>query len=290
MNSLNVSLSRLKLQIAQAVLEQDRLQHELNTLDESNQNQCEAIQHALTTLNNNLDGITNDYLQRARRKQLKINKHKAWRKRRKERLKSQQSENKSQEPVLNMTRDTMEEKKKEIEQSSKTKEIGQQPPKLTRPKNVSDQQQRVQQLTIVVDKLLRLRDLRRKKLETKGHFFPETGDTFYNTIKAAAEEEEEKEKEEQDWIEHNMNEQQTIKPHPEDTWKDQPLDMDAYNYWLQGWQDVEKLRYIRQQWDQYVVSEVDDGSLGSNNGLKIPPSMVSPSPPSNAIWASYLVD
>ncbi|KAI9299499.1 hypothetical protein BJ944DRAFT_274189 [Cunninghamella echinulata] len=76
----------------------------------------------------------------------------------------------------------------------------------------------------------------------------------------------------------------------DDHWELQPLDRDAYQYWLQGWQSVTALKRIRHQWDYYLINDDDQpsSSLHSSNDYKIPPFWVTPPPPSHPIWASYL--
>lgn len=71
--------------------------------------------------------------------------------------------------------------------------------------------------------------------------------------------------------------------HPEDKWETRSLDHSAYKYWMQGLQNTENLLRIRKQWDYYLVDDQDP------NGTKVPPTWVSPAPPSNWIWATYLV-
>lgn len=133
-----------------------------------------------------------------------------------------------------------------------------------------------------------IRDLRRSKLEAKGHFFPETGDAFYNKIKSAVSSIPTEHDSDDDGDKQQDDHQKTIQPHAQDQWNDQPLDMDAYNYWLQGWGSVEELRRIRQQWDEYLVDDGTPSSVGLTCASKIPPSMVSSSPPSSHLWARYL--
>ncbi|KAI8333035.1 hypothetical protein BC941DRAFT_434931 [Chlamydoabsidia padenii] len=242
-NSPNVNLTELK-----------RLLTQTNIAEQDSTN---VIRYAMTTLDRSLVNVSDDYLKRAHNKQLKLDKHKAWRKRRKERIKNrQQREQASSDTTV-------------LEQPDKTPSTDQTSKEKTIQERSTGQQKRIQQLSSMVAKLEQLRDIRRKKLESQGYFFPETGDAFYNQIKAAEE--------------HNKgHDNKTPPPHPDDTWPDQPLDLNAYHFWLQGWTSVDQLKHIRQEWDCYVV---DHESI---NTSKIPPTMVSPSPPSSHLWARYL--
>ncbi|CAO3596513.1 unnamed protein product [Absidia cylindrospora] len=265
------------------------LNDRLKTIGESNGTQINIINQELDVLKGRLDCFSDDYLRRAKAKQLKLNKHKAWKKRRKDRLKAVRQEKSvshasiQDQPACNISAQTQ-------HHSSKVEKIQQQPQE----KIEQRQQQHIQQLTSVVEKLIHLRDLRRSKLEAKGHFFPETGDAFYNRIKsevaaATTTENSANDNSDNDDKDKFQHHQKTIQPHVQDKWNGQSLDMDAYGYWLQGWENVDKLRRIREQWDAYLIS---DGRTSSSRGLtaasKIPPTMVSPSPPSSHLWNRYL--
>ena len=133
---------------------------------------------------------------------------------------------------------------------------------------------RIRELERTLDLLLQLRDLRRKRLEAQGHFFPETGDDFYAKIQ-----EQEERHSSKDGIYEEEEKQLYI--NPDDYWHNTSLDHKAYSYWCQGEQDVDTLRRIRNQWDGYLVED-------ESTGTKIPPVWVEPAPPSNWIWATSL--
>ncbi|KAI9319776.1 hypothetical protein BX666DRAFT_1916113 [Dichotomocladium elegans] len=121
-----------------------------------------------------------------------------------------------------------------------------------------------------------LRDLRRKRLEAQGHFFPDAGDEFYHKIKAS-----EEERGLTDGIEkESENDSEKHAPlyiHPEDNTPS--LDQTAYRFWAQGLQTTKALLRVRNQWDMF---------LDDSEGTQIPPTWVTPTPPTNWIWASYL--
>lgn len=147
-------------------------------------------------------------------------------------------------------------------------------------KKTSDKRQstsRIRELERTLDLLLQLQDLRRKRLEAQGHFFPETGDDFYAKIQ---EQEERQSPNDQESC-HEEEEEKQLYIHPDDQWHNTGLDHKAYAYWCQGDQDVDTLRRIRNQWDGYLVEQEDAGT-------KIPPTWVKPAPPSNWVWATSL--
>ncbi|ORZ01732.1 hypothetical protein BCR43DRAFT_503225 [Syncephalastrum racemosum] len=130
-------------------------------------------------------------------------------------------------------------------------------------------------LARLVDALTRLRHLRRKRLEAKGHFFPEEGNTFFNQVKASVAQAD------QQGEQQEVGTDETAPPayvHPEDRWQSMDLDKVAYAHWAQGYQDAESLKRIRTQWDCFL----------SQDGTRIPPTWVPPAPPANAAWAAYI--
>lgn len=144
---------------------------------------------------------------------------------------------------------------------------------------------RVRELERTLDLLLQLRDLRRKRLEAQGHFFPETGDDFYAKIQE--QEKRQPRNDESPYQEEEEQEEKQLYIHPDDHWHNTGLDHKAYAYWCQGEQDVDTLRRIRNQWDGYLVEEEEEEEEESA-GTKIPPVWVEPGPPSNWIWATAL--
>ncbi|CAO3608135.1 unnamed protein product [Mucor hiemalis] len=141
---------------------------------------------------------------------------------------------------------------------------------------------RLNELSRILTKLKQLRDLRRKKLEAKGHFFAEDGNQFFNQVQRSHESNE-IEQEQKD-ISVNLIKPEKLVLHSEDTWRNIPIDKKAYSYWCQSDQSLEALLLNRRLWDQYIIHD------SRNNDLihKVPPTFVDPAPPANWIWASYL--
>ncbi|KAI8145037.1 hypothetical protein BJV82DRAFT_577297 [Fennellomyces sp. T-0311] len=143
----------------------------------------------------------------------------------------------------------------------------------------SSEKFKIHDLSKLVEKLIQLRNIRRKKLEAKGHFFPEEGNEFFEKIKAWNAEHEEGEQ----ILERDRSKDTPLFVHPDDHWEQEPLDTTAYGHWSQGFQEIDSLRRVRNQWDYYL----DDGPNESIEA-KVPPTWVPPAPPSNWIWATCL--
>lgn len=139
---------------------------------------------------------------------------------------------------------------------------------------------KIKELSRILSKLTHLRTLRRKKLERKGHFFADDGNQFFNKVK--------------EWHEANQSkdEYEVIKEQKpskklsidkQDVWKQMHIDKPAYTYWCASDQSLDALLNNRRLWDQYILHD-------SNNDIihKVPPTFVTPAPPANGIWASYL--
>ncbi|KAG2210320.1 hypothetical protein INT47_003305 [Mucor saturninus] len=138
---------------------------------------------------------------------------------------------------------------------------------------------KIKEYSRILSKLTLLRSLRRRKLETKGHFFADDGNQFFNKVKA--------------WHEANAvkEEYETVERKPikklhvdkADTWNRMRIDKPAYAYWCASDQSLDALLSNRRLWDQYI-RDVDD-----HVDHKVPPTFVTPTPPANGIWASYLL-
>ncbi|KAI9277025.1 hypothetical protein BDA99DRAFT_532109 [Phascolomyces articulosus] len=157
------------------------------------------------------------------------------------------------------------------------------------PQPSSSQKLRIRELSRLVEKLTQLRNIRRKRLEAKGHFFSEDGNEFFEKVKSwNAEQENQKLVEEKEFP---TNEEKTLYIHPEDKWNNKGLfDKKAYEYWSQGYQNTDNLRRIRTHWDYYIYDNVDESNGNSSRQDKIPPTWVPPAPPSSWIWATHLVN
>lgn len=146
---------------------------------------------------------------------------------------------------------------------------------------------KIKELSSILSKLIQLRNLRRKKLEAKGHFFADDGNQFFDRVKQWHDE-----NQEQQGQQHGEegNDYELIKLqrqskkliiHKQDVWQHIPIDKQAYQYWCESDQSLEALLKNRRMWDQYITEEDDLIH-------KVPPVFVTPAPPANWIWASYL--
>lgn len=139
---------------------------------------------------------------------------------------------------------------------------------------------KIKELSRILSKLTQLRTLRRRKLESKGHFFADDGNQFFNKVRAWHEADASKEEYEV------ITEQKVHKKlwiDEADVWKDGQIDKSAYAYWCASDQSLDALLNNRRLWDQYIRD-------GDHDILhKVPPTFVTPAPPANGIWASYLL-
>ncbi|KAH8554780.1 hypothetical protein BGW37DRAFT_481031 [Umbelopsis sp. PMI_123] len=132
---------------------------------------------------------------------------------------------------------------------------------------------------LVVQKLLELRTLRRKKLKAQGHFFPDEGNEYFEQIRKLNEQAPLSPSTEDEPVDEEIN---VVPVHEDDKWVHSPLDMDAYSYWCQGNKSLDSLKRVRNQWDYYL------SNTSSDIDSKVPPTWVNPSPPSSWVWATVL--
>ncbi|RIB07804.1 hypothetical protein C2G38_397612 [Gigaspora rosea] len=137
------------------------------------------------------------------------------------------------------------------------------------------------ELSKLLDKVKKLRDLRRERLKREGHFFPEEDDEFFNKVASLNDvmkiEEARLDQERNAAAEHKRNEAMDV------VMKEREKERDpVYEYWHQAEFDIDNLILIRRQWDAFLVAPSTTGSSC------IPPSFVDPSPPANYVWASCL--
>lgn len=159
-----------------------------------------------------------------------------------------------------------------------------------------------------MDRLTELRRIRRKRLEAQGeiscfcnlaspflfliifllgHFSPEEGNEFFEKVKAWHEKPSAEQTLQEDDNEQSDSDR-TLYVHPEDKWQRLPLDESAYGYWCQGIQSAQNLLRIRKQWDYYIVDNNENNNTRFSLLGKVPPTWVTPSPPANWVWATYL--
>jgi hypothetical protein len=237
--------------------------------------QAQLIQISRTFDNENL-------LQLLKKKQAKLVRHSAWKKRHKKRV--QQRKMLISKRSEKWIRDI--EWKVAISPSVVAAHIAQQKSSSVE-KRANDQlKSKIRELSKQLSKLTKLRDLRRKKLEAKGHFFADDGNQFFNQVKAwyesntAFQEEKEEEKEEE-----TESPKKGLTIHKDDAWQHIDIDQTAYKYWCEADQSLDALLKVRRLWDQYILLE----ERTDNRLHKVPPTFVTPAPPANSIWASYLL-
>lgn len=185
------------------------------------------------------------------------------------------------------------------------------------------------ELMLIVEKLQELRSIRIQKLKKQGHFLPEEDDKFLERVRAAVEEEErqvlaaadteaakdaiataegsrmstqchahESEEHQNNKVNHdhlvkNEDEKGSNATNDEECRKEgtkaltskNPYDsmsnlpMEFYHYYYGSNTDMGTLIEVRRMWDAYIRP----------GGSRIPGHWVQPPPPSDKIWASYLV-
>ncbi|CAG8784855.1 5357_t:CDS:2, partial [Racocetra persica] len=137
------------------------------------------------------------------------------------------------------------------------------------------------ELSKLLEKVKKLRDLRRDRLKREGHFFPEEDDEFFNKVASLNDvmkiEEARLDQERNAAAEHKRNEAMDVGMKEREKERDP-----VYEYWHQAEFDIDNLISIRRQWDAFLVAP---GTIGSSC---VPPSFINPSPPANYVWASCL--
>ncbi|KAI8374684.1 uncharacterized protein BYT42DRAFT_577271 [Radiomyces spectabilis] len=230
-----------------------------------------------------------EYLDRIAVKLKRLNKHKAWRKRHIKTLQRKRDERQRRLKKLQKELDCWRiENMNENEIRKKQQQDKQQQEEREKQKRNSTHA-RIKELSRLLQRLTQLRDLRRKRLESKGRFFADQGNAFFNKVKAWHDAEAQKTEEEKPWVDDDHS-TSPLTIDPLDHWTDAPLDESAYRYWRQAFQHPDSLRRVRKHWDQYLIHDdhQDPNSISSLE-QKIPPTWVTPSPPANWIWASCLV-
>ncbi|KAG2237716.1 hypothetical protein BDF21DRAFT_452295 [Thamnidium elegans] len=148
---------------------------------------------------------------------------------------------------------------------------------------------KIKEFSRILSKLTQLRNLRRKKLEAKGHFFADDGNQFFNQVKKWHEsnqkEQQRLEEEEYGLIKEEQKPSKKLTVHKQDVWRHMSIDKTAYRYWCESDQSLEALLRNRRLWDQYIITDSKDNDLIH----KVPPTFIPPPPPANWIWASYLL-
>lgn len=265
-----MSITRTKARLGEAISLYEQLSQEIKDTnnaaimtDEQWASYIRTLGHDAARLIQTSRSMDNDHLMRVLlNKQRKLERHKAWKKRSRKRVKHEQRlvEKRNKQWI------------KEIEWKVTTAKVQ----KDTKDQKERETRTKIKELSRLLTKLTELRNLRRKKLESQGHFFADDGNEFFNKVKEWHEQQEKGEPERKELI---IDEQ--------DHWKHMELDKTAYEYWCQANQSTSALLRIRKEWDQYIWKnhERDD----SDPVGKIPPTFVKPSPPANWVWATYLL-
>jgi hypothetical protein len=227
-------------------------------------------------------------LERIKKKQKKSDRHKAWKKRHKIRVQKQKKQLQKRNAqwikdiqwkvtIAPSTNELLLRQKREKEIKKKQNET-------------DDSADKVNEMKEFLSCLVELRDLRRKKLEARGHFFADDGDQFFNKIselESVPITEDSTETQEPEPAEGKLHEGE-MKQHEEDSWNDLELDMEAYGYWCKADRSLDALLTTRRLWDQYIITGSDENSTNNDTLHKVPPMFVIPPPPANGVWASYL--
>ncbi|KAG1462720.1 hypothetical protein G6F46_004003 [Rhizopus delemar] len=211
-------------------------------------------------------------------KQKKLKRHKLWKKRVKKKARHQQllTEKRSKQWVKEMewkvitAKPVVEKSEKEEDKEAKAK---------------------IKELSKTLTKLTQLRDLRRKKLENKGHFFADDGNDFFNKVKEWNEQQQQQQQQEREKEEEEgkkeIEQVKELVVDKQDKWKDMEIEKTPYAYWCESNQSIDALLRIRRLWDQYIIN--DDVIDERDPRGKIPPTFVTPSPPANWVWATCLL-
>ncbi|KAL1930271.1 hypothetical protein VTP01DRAFT_1425 [Rhizomucor pusillus] len=226
-----------------------------------------------------------EYVERLKKKLKKLERKKRWRQRRKFNLEKKLAEQEERRQRLHKEIDQWrQEKLLQEKERHKQQELEK---RLEEQKKRDTHKSRIRELERLVDRLTELRRIRRKRLEAQGHFFPEEGNEFFEKVKAWHEKPSAEQTLQEDDNEQSDSDR-TLYVHPEDKWQRLPLDESAYGYWCQGIQSAQNLLRIRKQWDYYIVDNNENNNTRFSLLGKVPPTWVTPSPPANWVWATYL--
>ncbi|KAK4514675.1 26S proteasome regulatory subunit [Mucor velutinosus] len=293
-----MSLNEAKKQLADAIAKYEHLQLELESKDNL-ESYSEQEWHAhLSNLGLQTAQLINtsrvydddNLLNLLKRKQNKLRRHSAWKKKHKKRVqqRKRQQLKKNEKWIKDI------EWKVTVSPSVNATAIA--AAKATAPLDTQQQQQQqqtndkklIRTLSKKLTLLTEIRALRQKKLENQGHFFADEGDAFFNKVKEWHLRNETAETAAQDEQQPQQQEKKQLVIHPQDTWHHMDIDKVAYSYWCGSDQSLDTLLNTRRLWDQYILLD-NNNELSPHNTLhKVPPTFVAPAPPANAIWASYL--
>ncbi|KAJ3694569.1 hypothetical protein LUZ60_010049 [Juncus effusus] len=244
-------------------------------------------------------------------KMQKSKRNKLWRKRKRKRIAELIS--KEREDYDKLDQEADEWRAKEIAEDIARRKV--ESMKEIAKKKANEEKKRLEselELVLIVEKLKELRSIRIQKLKKQGHFFPEEDDKFLDRVKASVEEEERQSKSKStisdaiatamgsakstdQMIEKSTDlgavgpsgseskemkvEEGNVKSADSGAGLNVNLPAEFYHYYYGGSYDMGTLIEVRRTWDAYLRP----------GGSRIPGHWVQPPPPSNEVWASYLV-
>ncbi|CAG8519961.1 4260_t:CDS:2 [Ambispora leptoticha] len=229
----------------------------------------------------NMNEILNEEFQiKLKQKISKIQRHKKWQKQHIKKLQNVRDERRRRRETLHKTIDEWRTewiaKELAFKREQARKENAEK-----RVEEAEANKNRHKEMSKLLEKVKKLRDLRRERLKREGHFFPEEDNEFFN--KVASLNDAMKIEEERLERERNAAAEQKRKEAMDAGMKERERERDPlYEYWHQAEFDLDNLVSIRRQWDAYIVPP------GTQGASRIPPRFVTPAPPANYIWASCL--
>ncbi|RIA89172.1 hypothetical protein C1645_825195 [Glomus cerebriforme] len=260
----------------------DKLEEIRETANEDEwKSNIESLENFKKTLESNLSYLTDQkFIEKMKLKLSKIRRHQKWRTKHIKKLQSVRDERQRRRETLHKTIDEWRTewiaKELALKREQARKEEAEK-----RVQEAEAKKSEHKELTKLLEKVKKLRDLRRERLKREGHFFPEEDDEFFNKIASLNDamkvEEARLDQERNAAAEHKRNEAMDAGMKERERERDP-----VYEYWHQAEFDLDNLVLIRRQWDAYIN---ETGSTGSSC---IPPTFVDPSPPANYIWASCL--
>ncbi|KAG9296884.1 hypothetical protein G9A89_006839 [Geosiphon pyriformis] len=282
----NIDEARRKvLKVQSLKKELNQLFENLKKLKEVSQDEWQSniahFESEMLEFENAISEISNEkFKNKLKQKLSKIRRHKKWQKKHIKKLQMVRDERRRRRETLHKTIDEWRTewiakelafKREQARKENAEKRVEEAEAKKTQHK----------ELSTILEKVKKLRDLRRQRLKREGHFFPEEDDEFFNKVASLNDvmkiEEERLEKERDAAAKLKRNEAMDAGMKERDRERD-PL----FEYWHQAEFHLDNLVSIRRQWDAYIVPP------GTQGSTRIPPGFVIPSPPANYIWASCL--
>ncbi|KAF0511888.1 u11/u12 small nuclear ribonucleoprotein 59 kda protein [Gigaspora margarita] len=239
------------------------------------------VETAKKTLDTNMQTLLEQkFVDNLKLRLSKINRHKKWRKKHIKKLQMVRDERQRRRETLHKTIDEWRTEWIAKELALKREQARRREAE-KRVQEAEANRSKHRELSKLLEKVKKLRDLRRDRLKREGHFFPEEDDEFFNKVASLNDvmkiEEARLDQERNAAAEHKRNEAMDV------VMKEREKERDpVYEYWHQAEFDIDNLISIRRQWDAFLVAPSTTGSSC------IPPSFVDPSPPANYVWASCL--